>query len=33
MGDGMLKTIGLWMEKNNIDVLASTKVVKVGCFG
>jgi hypothetical protein len=29
----MLKDMATFMQKNKIDVLASTKAVKVGCFG
>lgn len=31
--DGMLKDVATYMQENNIDVFASTKCVKVGCFG
>lgn len=33
MPDSMLKEIALYMQEKDIDMLASTKVVKVGCFG
>lgn len=33
MNDGKLKDMAVWMENNNIDLLASTKCVKVGAFG
>lgn len=29
----MLRDMGRYMEENNVDLVASTKVVKVGCFG
>ena len=31
--DGKLKEMALWMENNDVDLLASTKCVKVGAFG
>ena len=33
MQDGKLKDMAVWMENNNIDLIASTKDVKVGAFG
>ena len=30
---GKLKNMALWMEKNNIDLVGSTKIVKNGSFG
>lgn len=28
-----LRDLGLWMDKNNVDMVGSTKIAKVGCFG
>lgn len=28
-----LRDMGYWMEDNNVDLVGSTKIVKVGCFG
>lgn len=28
-----LRDLGLWMDKNDIDMVGSTKIAKVGCFG
>ena len=33
MMDGKLKDMAVWMENNDIDLVASTKCVKVGAFG
>lgn len=33
MAEGKLKQMALWAERNNVDLLASTKCVKVGNFG
>ena len=33
MQEGKLKDIAVWMENNDVDLVASTKCVKVGAFG
>ena len=33
MQDGKLKDMAKWMEENDVDLVASTKCVKVGAFG